>query len=254
MESGIYQIINTTTDKSYIGSSNNIYKRITRHSNLLKKGLHPNIHLQRAFDKYGEVSFEVEVLEYCESDTLIEREQYYIDLINPEYNICQTAGSSSGVIRRQETKDKISNTLTGRKLSIETATKIGISNTGKKRTDEQKTKMSISKLGKNNPVFKTGWDKQVKAMTAANTGKKRDASIVKKIADKNSIAVIQLDLKGNFIKEWKSMMDIERELGYKNGDISAVCKGAIRKGYPRKTAYNYKWKYKTEYDKEINKS
>ena len=50
--------------------------------------------------------------------------------------------------------------------------------------------------------------------------------------------VWQYDLKGNFIKKWKSTMEIQRSLGYKNQSISSACRGKSR------TAYNYIWKYK----------
>jgi hypothetical protein len=33
-----------------------------------------------------------EILEYCEPSKVLEREQYYIDLLKPEYNILKTAG------------------------------------------------------------------------------------------------------------------------------------------------------------------
>ena len=50
--------------------------------------------------------------------------------------------------------------------------------------------------------------------------------------------VIQYDLDGNFIKEWSSMHEIERELGFDHANISACCKGK------RKSAYGFIWKYK----------
>jgi group I intron endonuclease len=49
----------------------------------------------------------LEILEYCDRDKCIEREQYYIDLLRPEYNILQTAGSRLGSQQSEETKAKI---------------------------------------------------------------------------------------------------------------------------------------------------
>lgn len=49
--------------------------------------------------------------------------------------------------------------------------------------------------------------------------------------------VKQFDLNNNFIKEWESMIEIERKLNYKVAGICQCCKGKI------KTAYNYIWKY-----------
>jgi group I intron endonuclease len=46
-----------------------------------------SIIIYRALLKYGHSNFSLNILEYCEKDVLIEREQYYIDLIKPEYNI-----------------------------------------------------------------------------------------------------------------------------------------------------------------------
>lgn len=44
--------------------------------------------------KYGYSSFKLEILEYCDSKVLISREQKYLDLFKPEYNILDKAGSS----------------------------------------------------------------------------------------------------------------------------------------------------------------
>jgi hypothetical protein len=36
------------------------------------------------------------ILEYCNKESLINKEQYYIDIFMPEYNICKKAGSMLG--------------------------------------------------------------------------------------------------------------------------------------------------------------
>jgi hypothetical protein len=51
-------------------------------------------------------------------------------------------------------------------------------------------------------------------------------------------AILQLDLAGNFIKEWENTYDVQRALGFKQSNISACASGN------RNTAYGYKWKYK----------
>ena len=53
----------------------------------------------------------------------------------------------------------------------------------------------------------------------------------------NSKKVGQYDLKGNLIKIWDCIMDIQRQLGFKNCNISLNCQGK------RKTAYGFKWRY-----------
>ena len=61
--------------------------------------------------------------------------------------------------------------------------------------------------------------------------------------DKNkSKIVLQYSLDGTFIKEWKSTMDVERNLGFAHTHISECCRG--EQAY----AYGYLWKYKKEID------
>lgn len=60
---GIYKILNKVNGKFYIGSSINIIKRWWEHRKRLRLGIHQNIHLQRAWNEYGEGSFVFEVYE-----------------------------------------------------------------------------------------------------------------------------------------------------------------------------------------------
>lgn len=64
-----------------------------------------------------------------------------------------------------------------------------------------------------------------------------------------SKVVLQYDLNGNFIKEWPSTMEIERQLGFANTHISNCCKGGYFNNDRNKwvnvsQAYGYKWQYK----------
>jgi group I intron endonuclease len=61
-KSGIYQIRNILDGKIYVGSAKNLKTRWTTHLWALRSKKHFNIHLQRAFDKYGENSFIFEIL------------------------------------------------------------------------------------------------------------------------------------------------------------------------------------------------
>lgn len=56
--------------------------------------------------------------------------------------------------------------------------------------------------------------------------------------EKNCKVVLQFDLKGNFIREWPSTMEIHRQLGYDSGCIQKCCNNKY------KQSYGYKWKYK----------
>ena len=55
---------------------------------------------------------------------------------------------------------------------------------------------------------------------------------------KFSKKVLQYTLNGELVKEWCSLMEIERELGFKQPYITHCCKGRC------KSAYDYIWSYK----------
>jgi group I intron endonuclease len=63
--------------------------------------------------KHGYANFSLDILEYCEVDALIKREQYYIDLLKPEYNILKVANSKLGSKHSEKTKVKMSINNTG---------------------------------------------------------------------------------------------------------------------------------------------
>lgn len=106
MVSGIYKIINTIDSKCYIGSSKNIKDRWRRHKKDLKNNCHHSIILQRSYNKYGDTNFSYEIIETCEIDRLLEREQYYIIELEPIYNIYKIAGSPLGIKQSKETCEK----------------------------------------------------------------------------------------------------------------------------------------------------
>lgn len=75
----IYKITCSKNNKFYIGSAMNTHRRWIKHRSALKKGYHHNKHLQSAWDKYGENCFNFEILEECEEEQLIKREQFWLD-------------------------------------------------------------------------------------------------------------------------------------------------------------------------------
>lgn len=106
--SGIYIIINKVNNKSYIGSAFNLNRRRYMHIYDLVKDKHHSPRLQNAWNKYGKESFEFKVIEHCDKEDCIKREQYYLDLYKPYYNICLNAQNRSGVKASKETLEKMS--------------------------------------------------------------------------------------------------------------------------------------------------
>jgi group I intron endonuclease len=148
MKSGIYKILNLTNNKIYVGSAVNLERRRKAHLNKLKHNSHPNYHLQNSYNLYGSGVFDFTVIEFVNIKQLIEREQYYIDVLNPEYNICPIAGNSLGRKHTKESIEKIKNNSLKRKTHPDTisALKIGRGwNKGLPFSKESREKMSIAK-------------------------------------------------------------------------------------------------------------
>jgi len=139
MKSGIYKIINIVNNKFYIGSSYNIFNRWSLHKNQLMENKHHNIHLQRSWNINGENNFLFEIIELCEVQKCIDREQYYIDTLKPHYNINPKAISCLGVKRSIEFKNKISLVAKNRKFSKETRQKMSKSQMGRLATTKDKS-------------------------------------------------------------------------------------------------------------------
>jgi group I intron endonuclease len=119
IKSGVYKI-SLGSRCFYYGSSQDLNKRKMQHLNSLKNQKHYNIAMQRAWNKYE--SFEFEIVEECEIENLLNREQFYLDLYfdnKHNLNINKKADSILGLNLSEETKTKISKALTGRTLSEE---------------------------------------------------------------------------------------------------------------------------------------
>lgn len=131
---GIYKITNILDEKIYIGQTVNYRKRRTSHLSSLKKGNHHNEHLQRAFDKYGESTFEIELIKECTAEELDEMEKYYIK----ELDACN--------------HDKGYNMMYGgqayRNFTKEVRRKMSIARKGKKFSDEHRKNLSLAQKGK----------------------------------------------------------------------------------------------------------
>jgi len=105
---GIYKIQSLAKpDKIYIGSAIDFKTRWSRHTSELRKGKHGNHHLQHHFNKYGENDLIFSVVETCLPIALLSREQFYLDLFKPAFNICANAGSRFGVVATFATREKI---------------------------------------------------------------------------------------------------------------------------------------------------
>lgn len=107
MQAGVYKITNKVNGKFYIGSSFNVRNRKYSHFSCLRLNKHSNKHLQNAYNKYGASNFVYEIICICDSNNTFTLEQFYIDLLKPQYNIREIAINNSGFKHTRESIDKI---------------------------------------------------------------------------------------------------------------------------------------------------
>lgn len=266
--SGIYAIVNQLNNHKYVGSSKNIRSRIYQHCYKLGKNVHHSIHLQRAYNKYGQDKFIVLILEICEPirDTLIFLEQKYLDL-NPEYNIAKLASCPAQLVQSQTTKDKRAAKLRGKKRSEEfkqRLSSITMNKTGKAvdqfdldgnylRTFNSTAQASrycgdyttrgvaiqycCNKKAKQCHGFQWRWHSN----NPSNIGKYISHSM--DMIEKSKKKIYKYDTNDLFLKEYESISDAAREIGKPN--IIATCSNIVQcaKGN-KQQAYGFKWKYK----------
>ncbi len=158
IKSGIYALI-SPSGKAYIGSSRNLTQRRYAHLSALKRNVHHCIYLQRAWNKYNG-QFRYEIIEYCDVDLLIKREQYWIDNHLSRFVGMYNNGLIAG--RVDHTPD--------------VRAKMSASHKGKKLTIEQRQRMSLSRMGHKDSV------ETVNKRAASNRGKKRSLETRLKIS------------------------------------------------------------------------
>lgn len=146
---GVYVIRNTLNQHLYVGSSENIDRRIRAHKKLLERGCHHSLRLQRAWSAYGASAFEFKILELVESSRLIAREQHFIDALGAfgkhGYNMLPNAGSSRGSKRppmSEAQRLKHSERMKSYRHTEESRRKISQANKGLKRSPEHCARMA----------------------------------------------------------------------------------------------------------------
>lgn len=103
---GVYEIVCTESNKKYIGSTTQSFKkRLTHHLWCLRNNKHKNIHLQRSYNKHGEGKFEINILEVVEDkNQVLEREQIYLNNSKHLFNINPLASGTPSMSKETITK------------------------------------------------------------------------------------------------------------------------------------------------------
>lgn len=155
--SGVYEIRNSVTGGVYIGSSVRAEKRWREHRHDLAAGRHHSAKLQNAWNKYGGDAFVFTLLEHVERESLLKREQWWIDRLaaasRTNYNACVTAGSQAGRTLSEAHKQRLRELMLGNKrglgvrLSPEARARMSAARVGQKRSAEARARMSLAQMG-----------------------------------------------------------------------------------------------------------
>ena len=132
-----------------MGSGVDLAKRLGSYYN--KNELNRNSRpIKDALLKYGHKSFTLDILEYCSPTELLEREQLYIDLLKPEYNILKFAYSLLGFRHSPENIEKFKSKI----VTPEHKEILPLTHKGKVVSEETRKKLAIAttRYWKNNPL------------------------------------------------------------------------------------------------------
>lgn len=168
----IYAIRCLPTGREYVGSTVALRCRWSTHKKFLKRQVHGNPKLQRAWDKYGADQFEFSVLCQCCEDEREHQEDFWIHKKNSHirgFNLSPVKGESSlyatkGMLGKKHSAESRAKMRAARlgvapwnkggKHSEETRKKIGLAqighkkHLGKKHSEATREKQRLAKLGK----------------------------------------------------------------------------------------------------------
>ena len=203
----IYKIINDINDKVYVGQTmNTIQQRWTIHKQMSKT--YSNI-IYKAIRKYGIEHFSIVIIEECDNNQLDERERYWIEYYDSYENGYNMTSGGTGVILEGHTRSKYADEIIA--------------------LYDKNPNISYAQIAK-----KVGCSTCIVSNVLNRTGRPSTNTNISK-------SVLQYDLEGNFIQEFKSARQAAKSLGKSSGSsILKVC----RHEPWYQTAYGYIWKFK----------
>ncbi len=227
-----------------------IDNRKYHHLGLLRKNIHPNNHLQKSWNKYGEDNFIFYILEICNDDELDELEIHYIDFYNTTnnnygYNL-KSGGQNGGsrytdtsrekmskshkdLLKNQEEIDKLrQHSLKTWSNDVYRESRSGENHPmyGKHLSDEWKNKISKGNKGKKKPRTEEHQKKLTESIRKSLCGKEP----VNK--NKNKIYCFETDI------IYEDSIDARNKLGLNSSPhILDVCNGK------RNTCGGYHFKF-----------
>lgn len=217
MTCGVYAIRNINNGKIYVGSSKDIEGRWQKHLSDLRRGLHSNLHLQNAWEKYKEENFSLEIILECSEEELLQEEQKCIEKTNSSdrkigYNKSLFAGSPmKGRKHTTDSKDMMRQAKLGEKNNFY----------GRSHTEETKKKISDAKKG-----VKLS-EEHKKNLLNASSFKKGEENVNAKLTKEQVLYILKE--KEIFLRENKTMYGfiklMTKKFNVSSSTITRILKG-----------------------------
>lgn len=241
-KSGIYRWTHLDSNKSYIGSSVNLGRRLRHYfslkfiSHITRKAMVIN----KALLKYGYSKFKLEILEYCAPKDLVIREQYYIENFPSEYNVLKIAYSNLGYKHSEETLVKVRNNL--KKLNLSKSIKVKVTNL---ETNVSREYVSIREAAKDLGSNKTTLKKYILKSKPFKGIYKLESSVSESNYDSNylnhpnskKIEVIDLEL--NTVTIYTSIRAAGRALDIGHNSLSNYLKRNQKSPYKGRYVFKF---------------
>lgn len=121
-KTGIYLISCRENDRVYVGSSVRVGKRWVEHKSSLRNNYHPNQHLQRSWNKYGEKTFTFELLMECKEEDLLRLEEEYINRYDSFHNGMNLTPKPTGGMRGYTHTEEAKKIMSEKKIGLRPST------------------------------------------------------------------------------------------------------------------------------------
>ena len=146
-DSIIYLIVNRVNGWFYVGRSVDPRGRWTNHKSDLRRGQHSSPNLQRDWDLYGEDQFLFLPIRQCPRRVAPFIETILIRLSNAVnyYNVAENGYGGANI--SLEVRQKISESMRGRKLSCSHREAISNGMCGRKLSQKHRNNLSLSRVG-----------------------------------------------------------------------------------------------------------
>lgn len=251
----IYKITNLINGKVYIGKTiqgfnlrycekgKGIERVYKRHKMLKENGYGYNKHLLESIEKHGFNNFKVdECIDIAFSDYELSIKEkcwvQYYDSYKHGYNNTIGGDGVSGFEGIKGKDNPTSRSVIQLDLEGNFIKQWDCMSDAEKYTGVNKSKITVVCKKQRRSAGNYIW------VYTEEYNKNEDYSYKPYIPDTKK--VIQLDLNGNFIKEWISGQQASKELNLKTSNISRCCR------HERKSYENYIWIFKDEYDPNKN--